>query len=499
MLYMVVRMKLFLPLLLFVLFCTNPKKEDKMDKGNIRRPAVAGAFYPGNLNELQKEVDGFLESAKKEEIEGKIVGIICPHAGYPYSGAVAARSFKQIEDETVDAVILIGPSHRAYFEGLAVYDKGGWETPLGTVDIDKKLAKDLIVQNKAIRADPSPHIGEHSIEVQIPFLQRVKPNAKIVPVMMCEQNEQNCKILGDAIANVAKDKDVLILASSDLYHGYSYEECVKTDKRTLSYIKKMNPDGLLRALATSEAQACGGGPIVSLLFACRKLGAESAKLLRYTNSADVAGSKGGYVVGYSSFCIYKSESKTMHNGGTSEGLSEEEKKELIRIARETIEHKIKGKPIPKFTPLTKTLEEERGVFVTLKKDGQLRGCIGYIQPIKPLYQAVPDMAVQSSTADPRFPSVTEEELKKIEIEISVLTVPVRAKVEEIVLGKHGVIVKRGYNQGVFLPQVATETGWTKEEFLSNLCSHKAGLSPDEWKDKETELYIFSAEVFSEKE
>ncbi|MDD3726208.1 MAG: AmmeMemoRadiSam system protein A [Candidatus Ratteibacteria bacterium] len=179
-------------------------------------------------------------------------------------------------------------------------------------------------------------------------------------------------------------------------------------------------------------------------------------------------------------------------------LTEQQKQKLLKIARETLEYYLSGRELPPLPNGDPVLQERRGVFVTLKKEGELRGCIGYIEGVEPLAMAVRDMAIQSATGDPRFPPVRYEELKDIEIEISVLTPLKRVKSsEEIVLGRDGVIVKKGPRQGVFLPQVADETGWSKEEFLSNLCMYKAGLPPDAWKDNNTEIYIFQADVFSE--
>ncbi|MDQ7798140.1 MAG: AmmeMemoRadiSam system protein A [Candidatus Edwardsbacteria bacterium] len=181
-------------------------------------------------------------------------------------------------------------------------------------------------------------------------------------------------------------------------------------------------------------------------------------------------------------------------------LTAEEKRELFRIAHQSIEAEVKGKDAPKFKPLTARLAELRGVFVTLKEGGNLRGCIGYIEGIRPLYQAVAEMAVAAATGDPRFPPVTTRELPELEYEISVLT-PKRQidSPEEFMVGKHGIIVQRGGRSGVFLPQVAAEEGWTREETLSYLCLHKAGLPANAWKDKETKLFVFEAEVLEEKD
>ncbi|MDP2807272.1 MAG: AmmeMemoRadiSam system protein A [bacterium] len=182
------------------------------------------------------------------------------------------------------------------------------------------------------------------------------------------------------------------------------------------------------------------------------------------------------------------------------GLSTEEKKELFRIAHQSIEAEVKGLPKPKFSPLTPKLAELRGVFVTLKEQGQLRGCIGYIEGIEPLYLAVAEMAVAAATGDPRFPEVTESELPELEYEISALT-PKRQidSPEEFIPGQHGIIVQQGRRSGVFLPQVAVEEGWNREETLNYLCAHKAGLPQGAWRDKETKLFVFEAEVLEEKD
>lgn len=468
------------------------------EKAFVREPAVAGAFYPADKEELRLEVDSFLKEVKKEPFQGRIIGIIVPHAGYPYSGLVAAHSFKQIEDVKFRTMILIGPSHRSYFEGVAVYPKGEWKTPLGNLEIDEEIAAQLVAQDELIVSSPTPHESEHSLEVELPFLQRVNKNARIVPVMMGAQTENICNRLGDALAKVLSGQtDVLMLASSDLYHGYSYDECLSTDSITLSYIEKFDPDGLLSALSSNRAQACGGGPIASLLYAAKKLGANRTKLLKYTNSGDVTGNRVGYIVGYSAWVILAHQTQT--NGGENKyNLTDEEKSELLKIARESIECKLKGKPIPEFEPSTPELREKRGVFVTLNKNGELRGCIGYIQPIKPLYQAVSEMALEAAFGDPRFPPLREDELSQITIEISVLT-PLKRIYDpsQIEVGKHGIYIRKGMNSGLLLPQVATEHGWTRETFLEHTC-YKAGLPKDAWKEN-AEIYIFSAEIFHEPE
>jgi AmmeMemoRadiSam system protein B/AmmeMemoRadiSam system protein A len=461
----------------------------------VREPAVAGTFYPAGEEELRREVDSFLRSAKKQSVDGRVVGIIVPHAGYPYSGLVAAQAFKQLEGEDLNTVVLIGPSHRSYFDGVAVYSKGEWKTPLGPVQVDEDLAAELIAQDDFIVSNPAVHQAEHSLEVQLPFLQRLNDEVRIVPLMMGVQTEEMCKTLGNSLAKVlARRSDVLIVASTDLYHGYSYAECLSTDSLTLSHIEQFDPDGLLASLAANRAQACGGGPVAALLHGANQLGARETKLLRYTNSGDVTGSKTGYVVGYSAWLLLASH--TEQDGGEKSDLSEEEKTELLTIARKSIECRVLGQATPQFEPTTERLREKRGAFVTLNKDGRLRGCIGYILPMKPLYQTVSEVAVEAALYDPRFPPLKEEELSRVTVEISALTPLERIDdPSRIEVGKHGIYMKKGMNSGLLLPQVATEYGWMREAFLEHTCS-KAGLPKDAWKEG-AEIYIFSAEIFHE--
>lgn len=180
-------------------------------------------------------------------------------------------------------------------------------------------------------------------------------------------------------------------------------------------------------------------------------------------------------------------------------LLKEEREALLKLVRDTIKAKLEGRSLPKFEPFTDILKEPRGAFVTLHKHDNLRGCIGYVEAIKPLWQSVQDMAIAAAFQDPRFPPLQADEYNDIDIEISVMS-PIKkvASIDEIEVGKHGIIIKKGFNQGLLLPQVATEQGWDRDTFLEHTC-YKAGLYGDCWKKPDTEIYIFSAEVFSEKE
>jgi len=457
----------------------------------IKKPVVAGAFYPASSVVLAGQVDKYLREAKPQQIGGQIIALISPHAGYIYSGPVAAYGYKTISSRKYDTIIIIGPSHHISFDGVSVLEKGFYQTPLGRVEIDSEFVTDLKKFKKGlIYFQPQAYEAEHSVEVQIPFLQRTLKDFKIVTLILGSHNYKTCKDLSAALVSAIRKsgKKVLIIASTDLSHYYSYDDAVLKDQVTLSELLNFDAERFTEKVSKGECELCGAAPVLATLFASKELGANKIAVLKYANSGDTAGDK-SRVVGYGSLAIYREEGNM---------LNAEQQRKLLSIARKTIEDYVKERKRAEFTEADPELLKEKGAFVTLRKGENLRGCIGNIIGHGPLYLTVRDMAIASSTEDPRFPPVTPNELKDIKIEISVLSEPKRiTNPDEIELGVHGVIIKRGFRSGVFLPQVATETGWTKEEFLSNLCAHKAGLSPDAWKDKKTEIYIFTAQVFEE--
>jgi AmmeMemoRadiSam system protein B/AmmeMemoRadiSam system protein A len=472
----------------------------EMGMKEIREPAVAGAFYPDNPEVLSRDVKRYLENAKKEKLEGEIVALISPHAGYMYSGQVAAYAYKLIEGKAFDSVVVVAPSHRALFRGASLYDRGGFRTPLGIVPVDLELSRKMMERRKEIQFLPEAHSQEHSLEVQIPFLQVALKSFKLVPIVMEPYwSWETCQHLASAIVEAVKGRKVLLIASSDLSHFHSYEEAVRLDKIVLSHIDRFDPEGLNRDLKNGGCEACGGGPIVSIMLAAKALGANKGKVLKYLNSGDVTGDR-SRVVGYGAGVLYKAaggreKMKDEKKVGVDLGLNQEEKKTLHHIAKTVIENKVKGKPVPDFKVESPILKENRGAFVTLQKRGQLRGCIGYIEGHGPLHKTIEKMAEAAAFNDPRFTPVQEKELPELDIEISVLT-PLRriTDVNEIEVGKHGIYMKKGWFSGLLLPQVATEYGWDRQTFLEHTCQ-KAGLPSTAWKEKETEIYIFSADIF----
>lgn len=464
----------------------------------VRTPKFAGSFYPSDEKQLRLMVNGFLQQ-KKEADELSLIGLIVPHAGYIYSGKTAGYAYRQIADKKIETVFLIGRSHRANFLGIVTDDRDLWQTPLGNVAVDKKIVSEIVVK-PGFRVDYDVMDSEHSLEVQVPFLQSVIKNSfKIVPILVGCENEKELDIYADYIfPYVKKQKNSIVIMSTDLSHYHTDEVARKMDSKAISILESGNFSGLIEGMKNGDFELCGVSAVYLGLKILSKISPLRIKSLNYSNSADTTKDK-SRVVGYGALAVY-SQAKKDSIPKEKKMLNESQKKALLKIARETLQYHFSGKKLPELKIDDPVLAEKRGVFVTLRKKGELRGCIGMILPQEELARAVRSMAIQSATSDPRFPPVSIDELKDIEIEISVLTVPVRvSSPDEIVLGRHGVIVKRGFRQGVFLPQVADETGWTKEQFLSALCAHKAGLEPDAWKKSDTELYIFEAEVFSEKE
>lgn len=455
-------------------------------------PNVSGAFYPAEKDELAKMVDTFLENAEPYSIKGEITAIISPHAGYSYSGQVAAYVYNALKYKKFDTIIIIGPSHQIFFDGFSVYPEGSFFTPLGKIEVDEDLAKKIMSKNKKIFFEPQAFEKEHSIEVQLPFLQRAFSDFKIVPVITGNLDYENCCILSDAIVSALdKEKKVLVVVSTDLSHFHPYREAKGLDMMAIEAIKKMQPDAVFGKIKNAEFEMCGAQAVIAAMLVAKKLGCENAELLRYANSGDVTFDK-TRVVGYASMVFLRAD----ENRKEANMLNETQRKKLLEIAKESIAFYIKNKKNADFPVDDSVLKQKKGAFVTLTINGQLRGCIGRLVADEELYKVVAEMAVEAAFNDWRFLPLTENELEKIKVEISVLS-PFKKieSLDEIEVGKHGLLIRKGFNSGLLLPQVATDYGWNRQEFLENVC-YKAGLDKDAYK-KDAEIYIFSAEVFGE--
>jgi MEMO1 family protein len=341
-----------------------------------------------------------------------------------------------------------------------------------------------------IRSFPAAFEHEHSLEVQVPFLQKTLTGFKIVPIVTGIMDKNDYKDFADTLGSIVKNNrgKVLIVASSDMSHFHAYDAAGKMDNLTLKDIGELNADGLHQHLQKGDCELCGAQGVLSLIMLAKQMNGK-ATVLKYANSGDVTNDK-TMVVGYSS-AVFSSVQ-------ADQGLNRKEQEVLLSIARKALEGYVRNGIMLATDAKEKNLLERRGAFVTLTKNGSLRGCIGYIQPVTPLYKAVSDMAIAASTRDLRFSPVAQGELKDIHIEISVLSpLMLIEDTNEIMVGKHGLYVSRGNNAGLLLPQVATQQGWSREEFLRQTCV-KAGLPPQAWQDRNTQIYTFSAQIFSEK-
>jgi len=478
----------------------------------IRRPAVAGQFYPGDPDELRRMVDGLLAGVT-ETTPGEPIALIVPHAGYIFSGHVAAVAFKQMEGRHYDAVVVIGTNHSdPAFHDVSVWPAGAFETPLGQIPIAEDLAQALINADPRIVPNPNVHRYEHSIEVELPFIQRVCPDCPIVPVIVGAPTMENCRALSDALARALAGRRALIVASSDLSHYPAYEDALQVDGATLAAIESLDPEQVVATMAEQMRRgvsnlgtcACGEGPIITAIMAARKLGANHATVLKYANSGDTPFGDRDRVVGYAAVVFWQGEGnapafvapKPALAPIGSVPLTEEDRQALLRLARQTLEQFLANMTVPWFETTSPGLQQERGVFVTLTRGGELRGCRGDLLGRKPLYLGVQQMSLAAALDDPRFPPVTRDELDELKIEISVLG-PIEpvADVSKIQVGVHGLVVVQDDQQGVLLPQVPVEEGWDREEFLEGVC-RKAELPAGCWREG-ARLYAFTAEVFGE--
>jgi AmmeMemoRadiSam system protein B/AmmeMemoRadiSam system protein A len=454
----------------------------------VREPVFAGSWYPSDSLSLYEMASSLLEGSKKQDLKGDLVALWVPHAGYSFSGAVAAEAFKQLEGKTFETVIVIGPSHRYYFEGISVDDRGFYKTPLGLVPIDTALADQFKSASSNIYYRPEAHSNEHSVEVELPFLQRVLGSFKLVPVVFGNVSLQDVKDCSDVLTEMLGTRSRLLVISADLSHYHTYERARELDLAAVDAIKRLDAQDLAEKLNGKKAEIDAPGAAMATIAALQALGAENFDLLEYANSGDVMGDK-SRVVGYAALAA------TIPSWSGSL-LTRAGERELLKIARVSIEAVVLGREIPEFAPEDAVLKGNCGAFVTITKEGMLRGCIGYVLPVMPLYRAVSQAAVSAATKDARFPPVSPSELDKLHLEISVLTPPRPVKdVSEIQVGKDGLIVRMGNRSGLLLPQVASSRGWNRTTFLEETC-RKAGLPADAWKSG-AQIYAFNARVFEE--
>jgi len=507
-------LRVSLTLLVISLCFTGACLANNGSDSDVREPAVAGKFYPDSAAKLRLAIKKFFQDAIPVKVK-KPIAIIVPHAGYIFSGQICADGFKQVSQQKYDVVVVLGTNHTSSnFQKISLYPGNGFRTPLGTAQIERNVTSSLMKADPAdCTLDKSVHQSEHSVEVMVPFIQVIFPQAKIVPVVVGSPDIEICTRFGQALAKVLKNKRALIVASSDLSHYPAAEDANIVDKETLAAISKLDPaafrstvqahrDRRIPNLATS---ACGEAPILAAMAAAKSLGATRGAVISYANSGDVSIGEPSRVVGYGAV-VFTAEGERENislsaqpmAAALSASFQSADKKALLAFARETLSRFFLTDTIPLVRGFNVNLQQPRGVFVTLKKKGELRGCIGRIIGDEPLCKLVGAMAIQAAFNDRRFRPLTAEELNDTDIEISVLT-PMKqvAGAVDIVVGRDGVLLSKEGRSAVFLPQVATEQGWNRDELLDNLCL-KAGLAAGTWK-KEAQLSTFQAVVFSESE
>ena len=478
------------------------------------RPATqAGRFYESNPQVLSHEVDSLLARHANDGTYDNVAALIVPHAGYYFSGNVAASAYMALDStKQYKRIFLLGPSHHEWLDGASVNTEADYyATPLGQVKVDHETAVLLTNTNSTNDTNrvffyrPEAHDREHCLEVQLPFLQRfftlhsslsTKEVPPIVPIIISTNDFQKLQQIAETLKPYFTDENLFIV-SSDFSHYPSYDDACAVDAKTGKAIEsgdvsqfiatiQANARSGIRNLATS---ACGELAIVTLMLMMDSQ--YQVKHLLYQNSGDIDNYDPTRVVGYHAFAILRGEEKTF-------SLSDKEKKTLKDIAYNSIKDSLDGKPVAVANSslfiLHSSLKEKCGAFVSLHKQGRLRGCIGHFGEDVPLYEIVAEMARAAAFEDPRFQPVTHDELDDLDIEISVLT-PMRRiqSLDEFQLHKHGIYIKKGYRSGTFLPQVADEVNWTKEEFVGHCSQDKAGLGWDGWRD--AELYVYEAIVF----
>lgn len=472
-----------------------------------REAAVAGQFYPGSPSELKKELQNLFAKKVSYKPEENVLAVIAPHAGYIYSGSVAAESFEQIDrDRQFDNIFLIGSSHRLAFEGASIYTLGNYKTPLGEVPVNLELARDLCRKNSVFTTRTDAQINEHCLEVQLPFLQYwLNKPFRIIPVVLGTQNVGTCQKIAKALRPYFNQSNLFVI-STDFSHYPIYSDAQIADHKTAEAILTNKPDQLVKTIQLNEksdidglaTSLCGWTSVMTLLYITEEMPGITYRLIDYKNSGDASVGDKSRVVGYCAIGVYLSGNSSGQTEKSSYSISDADRNTLLKLARETIRSYVSSGKVPvidaeKLSPVLKT---PAGAFVSLYKNKELRGCIGRFDPDLPLYKVVQDMAVASSTRDTRFNPVEPDELGTLKIEISVLT-PLKKinSPDEIILGKHGIYMKKGYNSGTFLPQVAKSTGWTKEEFLGHCSRDKAAMGWDGWKT--ADLYTYEAIVFGE--
>ncbi len=488
-------------------------------------PQVAGMFYPQDKHELATTIQAILRqgTSTQKAVQSKPLGIIVPHAGYAYSGPVAAPAFRAISGHRYKNVVVLASAHRRRFRDPALLSMHAYRTPLGDIPLNHDIIQAL-ADTRAAKLDNAKFVGEHALEVELPFLQASLDTFHLIPIMISDPDPSKMKKLATALYQKLARSDTLIVASTDMSHDHAYDTAVAMDENAIRYIKKLDVQGLYTAnqnyfkkhierdspptkiLESDSAQLCGLGPVLVLLEILKMTPGIELHILDRRNSGDIVGDKQSRIVGYfSAAALPGKQTRSVHASSDptdwTAQLSHANKKTLLSLARRTLANHLESQKVTDFKPESNIFLQPAAAFVTLKKNGMLRGCIGHMEPTQPLWEMVRDRTLDAALRDPRFKPVLKSELKDIHIEISLLSPKVEVKnpLEEIELGRDGLWLEIGANRGVFLPQVPVEQGWKSiEEYLDHLCRKAHIFKPGCWRNPEARIHRFTALVFAEK-
>lgn len=487
---------------------TPVNKESKMKPSDERiknafPPQVAGSFYTADPRELREQVTGFLNGAKSKALKGlenrDIVAIMAPHAGYVYSGPVAGEAYRSVQGRDYKTVIVVALSHRRAAAKASVLARPAYDTPLGSLNIDDRVVQKLLTDHADLfESNERVFMGEHSLEVQLPFIQVALPQVEIVPIIVAVRDEPFVTGVGRAFYEIfGKRGDVLIIASTDLTHFHPYDEAVSYDQHLLHLIADWKLDEW-KQVAPTDKGMCGFMPVLSVvgMFGNYAENQREVTLVDYRNSGDTAGDRARGVVGYGAMAFSVAKGVRDQKAEDFGPYTAADRKALMTLAKQAVAAAANGETFDPKVPASSILKDKGAAFVTLKKGGDLRGCIGHVIARVPLFKCVADVARSAAIHDTRFSPVRPDELGDLSYEISVLTPPAPTLPDQVLVGRDGLIMSRGGRSGLLLPQVPVEWNWSREEFLASTC-RKAGLPLDCWRDPETKIESFRAIVWGE--
>jgi AmmeMemoRadiSam system protein B/AmmeMemoRadiSam system protein A len=467
---------------------------------NVRQPIRAGSFYPSDPSELKHVIAELTHKAQKTQVQlprnKYLRAIIMPHAGYIYSGWTAAHASLVLEPNQFSKIVLLGPDHFIGFRNGAVTDATAYQTPLGQINLHDD-AKRAHLHSNLFQSIPISSDREHSLEVVLPFLQSYLGKFQLVPIIV---GQADAKSLSEVLDSIM-DRNTVLIVSSDLSHYLPYSDAVIRDRETIRMIMELNPGQLIK----SDNRACGASPISILLHMARRHQWQPV-LLHYSNSGDTAGDR-SRVVGYAAVAFF-GDSLMQEKPDSRFRFSQKQGQTLIELARQTISKKLEQDVLKTTSQsLTQALQDNSfqshcGTFVTLKIQGQLRGCIGNLTSTESIIDGVKRNAINAAFHDPRFAPLSNHELEQTKIEVSVLTEPEPLTFQDgedllkkLRVNVDGVIIRKGRASATFLPQVWEQLP-RPEDFLSHLCL-KAGLSSDAWKSSELDVMTYQVQYFEE--